>query len=124
MKLIVTMVFVFTVGILISGSTNVEARDFYCNSSGHSFSSQWTETKTKSASTANYPSNYITLKYGYNTTLINEDYAHAKALNTNLQARVINNSGTFTSTVNLYSTWAKIEVTHNGTYIQYGAVNY
>ena len=76
------------------------------NSDGHTFKEAWEATL--------YGDN-CSLIYGYNTFLINEDYAHAYHFKLEHSAIVANDNGTFESSRKP----AKMEVRHKGTFIQY-----
>lgn len=60
------------------------------------------------------------LKYGYNTTFINEDYAHAYHSTKSHYAYLKNGKGSFSGSNKAKKKWSKIEVTHNGSKITYG----
>lgn len=73
------------------------------NSSGQSFSSDWVVTKVNTADK--------TFKYGYNTSLINEDYTHTYHRTINHYAYV-KNTGTAQNLKGFAGSYAKAEITH------------
>lgn len=88
------------------------AEEIVADSTGHSFNSDWEEKYTFSGGEV--------FKYGYNTFLINEDYAHCNKKYS--QTRLKNANGTFYANAALYTEWSKVDVTHAGTYIVYSVI--
>lgn len=103
------------IGILASGfvSSTADAASQAYSSTGHSFSKAWEATGEGT--------NWV-MTYGYNTTLINEDYTHTLHNTTSHTAIVKNANGNYSSDGSK-GNWAKIEVTHSGSSIQY-TINY
>lgn len=58
------------------------------------------------------------IKYGYNTSWINEGYTHAYHTNRRHSAIVVNANGSFSDDANAGG-WAKIEVRHAGDSVTY-----
>jgi hypothetical protein len=79
------------------------------NSSGKGFSKAW-EVSTSG-------SNWL-MKYGFNTSWIDEDYTHTTSSKYAHTATVSNANGAFTD-YDSAGYWAEIEVTHSGTYVEY-----
>ncbi len=90
---------------------NVEAGSISKTYSG-SFSKKW----EKSASTSDGAG---VLTYGYNTALINEDYAHGYHANKKHYTSISNGNGSHVSGNASKGNLAKIEVTHKGSSITY-----
>lgn len=80
---------------------------YYQYSTGHSFKKSWAVAD-----------DIYTMKYGYNTTLINEDFVHAYDSGTH-EAILDNANGAYSKEAK-GKTWAKLEVRHAGTKIMYG----
>lgn len=78
----------------------------------HTFSTDWQESAVGD-------DGYAALTYGYNTFLINEDYAWAYHSQKEHSAEVGNARGAFGSEKKAAGKEAKIEVAHSGTSIQY-----
>ncbi|WP_062350423.1 hypothetical protein [Bacillus kwashiorkori] len=79
------------------------------DSGGNTFKKAWELTASGS--------NWL-MRYGYNTTWINEDYTHTTHTNRNHTAIVTNGRGSFSKSAK-DGKWAKIEVRHSGTSVQY-----
>lgn len=77
-----------------------------------SFSSAWERYATGDSGKAS-------LTYGYNTFLINEDYAWAKHNTKSHYAALYNGSGWHTGSGKSAGSTSKIEVTHKGSSIKY-----
>lgn len=77
-----------------------------------SFSKAWERYASSSNGNAN-------LTYGYNTFLINEDYAWAKHSTLSHYAAIYNSKGWHTGPGKSAGKTSKIEVTHNGDTIYY-----
>lgn len=91
---------------------NMKADAGSIQSYGSTFSAAWERYATGDGGRAG-------LTYGYNTTLVNEDYAWAKHSTQSHYAAVYNGTGWHTGKgVNAGST-SKIEVTHSGTAVKY-----
>ena len=102
-------------GISLLGSVtvvNASADEITANSNGHTFNRAWEETA--------YIDSHSKLVYGYNTFAINEDYSHCNKKFS--QAYVENINGKFKANAALRTVWSKIEVTHAGNYVEYGAI--
>lgn len=91
---------------------SVNAEVIVKDSTGHSFNSDWEERYSLSGGKI--------FKYGYNTFLINEDYAHCNKDGS--QTRITNDNGTVYANAAHNTTWSKVEVRHVGTYVIYGVV--
>lgn len=89
--------------------TVVKADSITTSSAGHTFTSDWEEQYSVQGDKV--------FKYGYNTFLINEDYAHCNVKYS--RTELTNARGTFYANAALFTTWSKIEVTHSGTYVTY-----
>lgn len=90
--------------------TTADAVTITKSSSGKSFTKDWELT----ASGTNW-----LMKYGFNTAwIINEDYTHTTHSVYDHTATVSNGNGAYSKNASDGS-WAKIEVTHRGSYIQY-----
>lgn len=94
---------------VLGTSTAAFADTISRNSRGQSFSNDW-ELSTSGT-------NYI-MNYGYNTSWINEDYTHTMHGKYDHSATVSNSNGAYSDNAGSGS-WAKIEVTHSGSFIQY-----
>ena len=80
---------------------------YYQYSTGHSFKKAWSVAD-----------DIYTMKYGYNTALINEDFVHAYDSGTH--KAILDNANGAHSKEAKGKTWAKLEVRHAGTNIMYG----
>ncbi len=81
-----------------------------CFLGSYTFSKDWEENKY-----IYYDDVYIgQIKYGYNTTLINEDYTHFNADFYTHFASVSNNKGLYKSGDKLKTVWATKEIRHSG----------
>lgn len=96
-------------GLLGSSMTSADAATVTKNSSGQSFSKAW----ELPASGANW-----LMKYGYNTAWIKEDYTHTTHSLYDHTATVSNGNGAYSKNSKKAS-WAKIEVRHSGSYVEY-----
>ncbi len=85
----------------------------YTNGS-HTFSKDWSETKTKT-----YNGYKCVLTYGFNTFLINEDTAYAYTDGNFHFARIVNGNGTHEDNYKSANVWSEIEVTHKGSSVTY-----
>lgn len=97
------------VAIMVMGAP-VHAATQTFTSSGQSFSEPW--------ELAYENPNVWKIVYGYNVFLIHEDYTHGYNFSKHHVATVTNANGAF-SKDNLPGFWAKIEVTHSGSYVTY-----
>jgi len=93
-------------------SSSVFATEVKRTSSGQSFTSAW---ELPASGT-----DWVML-YGFNKYAIDEDYTHTKHYSTSHTAIVKNNNGQFSDS-DTANNWAKIEVTHSGTSIEYKLV--
>lgn len=102
-------------GILAS-ATPAFASTNYADSSEHNFDSAWEAYNSDN-------SHAWDMTYGYNTSWINEDYCHTISYISTSTA-VVDNASSFSphSASAGMNKWAKIEVTHNGSYIKYAIV--
>ncbi|GMR63808.1 MULTISPECIES: hypothetical protein [Bacillus] len=94
---------------LLGAATSVSADTVTKNSSGKTFKNDW-ELSTSG-------NNWL-MNYGYNTSWINEDYTHTTHSVYDHSATVSNSNGAYSDNAGNGS-WAKIEVTHSGSFIQY-----
>ncbi|MBQ9543156.1 MAG: hypothetical protein IJJ76_00510 [Ruminococcus sp.] len=101
-----------SMAIAVSASISAGATTVRATSSGHSFDKAWEAY----ASGANY-----SMVYGFNTAWINEDYTWTRHNTTSHTAIVKNGKGQYSANASKKS-WAKIEVTHNGSSITYKMV--
>ena len=103
------LVFAMTQTVFASESTLI-----YRTSSGQSFSSSWQLTASLYSGGQNY------LTYGYDTTLIHEDYAYAYSDGWQHRSKVQNDRGSFKGPIKSATDgWSDIEVTHKGSTIYY-----
>lgn len=103
--------FILGIGVtalLIGNTIPAYAGEIVKNSS--SFVTDW-EKVTSAGDNA-------TMKYGYNTSYIDEDYTHTYHTTSPHTAIVGNNKGYFNKAGKAKS-WAKIEITHKGNYSVY-----
>jgi hypothetical protein len=101
--------------ILVASATTVFADSALLTASNGSngFKKQWSATK-KSSNQRHY------LTYGYDTTLINEDYAYANSIGYIHRSKIINGNGThYGPKKAANSGYSDIEVRHKGTSIKY-----
>ncbi|WP_243291893.1 hypothetical protein [Bacillus sp. FJAT-47783] len=96
-------------GLLGSSITPADATTYTKSSSGQSFSKSWELT----ASGTNW-----LMRYGFNTAWIDEDYTHTTHSVYDHTATVSNGNGAYSKNAS-DGAWAKIEVRHSGSYIQY-----
>ena len=90
----------------------------YATSSGHSFSDDWSSFKEKTITVP--ATSYNKLTYGFNTTLIYEDYAYAYSDGYLHRARIHNDRGYFNGTVVSATTgWSDLEIRHKGSLVKY-----
>ncbi|MGX9161944.1 mediterrocin family bacteriocin [Priestia megaterium] len=94
-------------GVLLPSTASAYSSGYYQYSSGHSFKKAWSVAD-----------DFYTMKYGYNTAWINEDFVHAYHSGTH-EAILENDNGAY-SKESKTNTWAKLEVRHAGTKIMYG----
>ena len=116
MKKIALMVLLMMILILAMTQTAFasEASLLSATSSGKSFSKAWQATKS-----SNTGGKHI-LTYGYNTTLINEDYAYAYSNGWKHRSKVKNDRETFKGPIKWANDgWSDIEVRHKGSSIKY-----
>ncbi|SFE98167.1 hypothetical protein SAMN04487969_110164 [Paenibacillus algorifonticola] len=99
---------VLALGLVVS-SSSAFAATVTKNSSGKTFTKSWELTASGGS---------WLMKYGFNTDFINEDYTHTYNSQFHHTATVSNSNGAFTDEDSAGS-WAGIEVTHSGTYIEY-----
>ena len=97
------------VAIMVLGFP-VHAATHTYTSSGQNFSAPW--------ELAYENPNVWKIVYGYNVFLIHEDYTHGVSFSKHHVATVTNANGAF-SKDNEPGQWAKIEVTHSGSYVTY-----
>lgn len=96
-------------GLSVSSLGNSASADVERSSSGHSFVADWkgvAEGKT------------WVMHYGFDTTLINEDYTKTKHMSRAHIAKVKNANGTHADSDSA-GNWAGIEVRHKGSTIYY-----
>lgn len=96
-------------GSVLAIPTSTDAATVVRDSSGKSFTKAWELTASGS--------NWL-MVYGYNESLINEDYTHTTHSAYNHTATVSNGSGAYSKNASK-GAWAKIEVRHSGSYVQY-----
>lgn len=108
MKKVKTLVLSFlTLALFVGGVNQVSAASHTYNSSGKSFSKAWSSTPINTATE--------TMKYGYNTLFINEDYTHTYHKEKAHTAYVKNTSNAKDKSAKA-GKYAKIEIAHkNGT---------
>lgn len=105
------MVTALTVPLL---TTNSSATTLTKKVSGaNNFKSSW----VKNAETSD---GYGSVDYGFNTTLINEDYAYGHHMTKKHTAIVSNGGGSFSGPNSGANVASNIEVTHKGTNVSYG----
>jgi len=114
-KILSILVIAALIFILISPSeaiafTNIQS---YSNEN-HTFTSSWSESKT-----INYSGSTCVLTYGFDTTLINEDYAYAYSNGSLHRSKITNYNGSFFGYWVYANDWSDKEVTHRGTSIYY-----
>ncbi len=90
--------------MLISSTVVVNATTYSKNSSGESFKDEWYHTPVSTSDR--------TFKYGYNTTLINEDYTHTYH-RTKTHHAYVKNTGTSQDSKGSAGDYAKSEITHH-----------
>ncbi|WP_148295045.1 mediterrocin family bacteriocin [Gracilibacillus boraciitolerans] len=94
----------FTIAFLVGGGvSSVSAAEYNYSSSGKSFSKAWSSTPINTSTR--------TMKYGYNTSWINEDYTHTYHKNSTHTAYVKNTSKAQEKNARAGS-YAKVEITH------------
>ncbi|AJA48562.1 hypothetical protein CPAST_c24930 [Clostridium pasteurianum DSM 525 = ATCC 6013] len=93
--------------------TNAKATTDMVTSAGHSFNNDWEASVTSSRY------KYI---YGYNTSWINEDYVHAIHYDYQHDAAVSNGGGGSGRDSAGPNSWAKIEITHKSSAVNYGII--
>ena len=76
----------------------------------HKFTSSWYETRN--------PNSHSMIKYGFNTTAIDEDYTWTTSTTKKTFSYVHNNSGSYSANA-AAGKWAKTEVRHSGSKISY-----
>lgn len=96
--------------ILFISTIPVNAATYTANSSGRSFSKSWSVTKINTSER--------TFKYGYNTTLINEDYTHTYH-RTKSHRAYVKNTGVAYEKKASGGNYAKAEVTHHSGTVYY-----
>ena len=104
-------------GLLIS-TVDASAITKTKTSSGHSFNKKWRAVYYDGSKSAFR----VKMNYGYNTTLINEDYTGTEGSTIGYyhhQAIVHNNNGTHKGKYVKWSTDSRIEVRHKGKTITY-----
>lgn len=108
---------ILVAGFLIS-TVDASAITKSKTSAGHSFKSKWSAVYydgTKSGYR-------VKMKYGYNTTLINEDYTATNGSTIghyNHQPYVVNANGTHKGKIKAWGSESRIEVRHKGSSITY-----
>ena len=90
--------------LLVISTIPVNAATYYANSSGKSFSKAWSVTKINTSER--------TFKYGYNTTLINEDYTHTYHRSYSHSAYVKNSGSAYEKEASK-GKYAKAEIQHH-----------
>ena len=80
----------------------------------HTFSSSWKESKT-----ITYNGAQCVLTYGFDTTLINEDYVYAYTNGAIHRSKVKNSNGTYYGPYVVANAWSDQEVVHAGASITY-----
>lgn len=112
MILSIVMLITLSFTTVAMAATTVQS---YTNGS-HTFSKDWSETKTKTHNGAK-----CVLTYGFNTFLINEDIAYAYTDGGRHHSRIINNNGNSThdGPTKVANEWSDIEVTHRGNSVTY-----
>lgn len=81
----------------------------------HTFSKKWNESKTKYTSSGAK----CVLTYGFNTTLINEDYAYAFTNGAIHRSKIKNGNGTYNGPWKVANEWSDKEVRHKGSSVTY-----
>lgn len=104
------MLVVFALPIIASAETTAQS---YKDGS-HTFKKAWGESKTKYFRDAK-----CVLTYGYNTALINEDYANAYTVGSVHRSRIQNANGWHNGPWKVANEWSDKEVRHKGTSIVY-----
>ncbi len=106
----IVMLVALSIPMVVFADTTVQS---YSNGS-HTFSSSWNESKTITYSGAT-----CVLTYGFNTTLINEDYAYAYTNGDIHRSRIVNGNGTHNGPWKAANVWSDKEVVHSGNSITY-----
>ena len=103
------------VGVLVSSFSffgiEASAGEKWISNGSHGFTDSWSDVE--------YGDDW-TMKYGYNTTWINEDWTHTKHPDIATTAKVKNSNGTHVGSKAGSGNWSKIEVRHSGTSLSYG----
>lgn len=117
-KRIVAMILCVIFACMVS-VTPVSAETIQVSATATSFTNAW--EKVKQLSTTN--ASELRLKYGYNTTLINEDYARATSSvildDYKHQAIIQNGNGTHYGDKVAYAYMSTVDVRHKGTSVTY-----
>ncbi len=80
----------------------------------HTFKAKWNESVTYVSGGKHY------LDYGYNTRLINEDYAYANSNGYEHRSKIVNGNGTYYGPSKFANEgWSDQEVTHKGSTVKY-----
>lgn len=96
--------------MLVSSTVVVNAASYTENSKGRSFADDWSATPINTSER--------TFKYGYNTTLINEDYTHTYH-RTKTHHAYVKNTGTVEDSKGTSGNYAKSEITHHAGTVYY-----
>ena len=110
----IVMLVVLSLPMVVFADTTVQS---YTNGS-HTFSKSWNESKTIDYEYETFYYECV-LTYGFNTALINEDYAYAYTDGAIHRSRIINDNGTHNGPWVVANEWSDKEVTHSGTSIKY-----
>ena len=103
--------------LMMLASTSVAFADSnLISASSTSFKKSWTLNKTASA-------NKHRLTYGYDTFLINEDFANANSIGYIHKSKIVNGKGTFCGPKKTANDgWSDKEVKHKGSTVKYYCV--
>lgn len=81
----------------------------------HTFKADWSESVKKVGGDGTHY-----LDYGYNTFLINEDYAYANSNGYEHRSKIVNGNGTYYGPAKFANEgWSDQEVTHKGSTVKY-----
>lgn len=107
---ITVLVIILSLPTVALAATTVQS---YTNG-GHTFTSDWVESKT-----LYYNGAKCVLTYGFDTTLINEDYAYAYTVGDIHRSKIYNSNGWHYGPWKYANYWSDQEVRHSGNSISY-----